>query len=147
MLKALARRQQEQSQIALRKPAQFDPAMYNASHINWPGSGDLNLPGSESSFDYVESGPPGPSGRGQSSPYNLPSEIAIARRMMQQSANRAFEQPMGGAVAYGQQPITPSMPSPNSQQLTSSSTAQQKMLSFQQQLSQPRQTDMQFPYY
>jgi len=147
MLRALAKRQQEQSQIALRKSAQFDPAMYSASHVNWPGSGDLNLPGSESSYDYVDSGPPGPSVRSQSSPYNLPSEIVIARRMMQQSANRGFEQPMGGAVPYGQQPITPSMPSPNSQQLASPSTAQQKMLSFQQQLGQPRQTDMQFPYY
>ena len=145
MLRALARRQQEQSQTAIGKPTQFDPAMYGAGHVNWPGSGDLNLPGSESSYDYIESSPAGPSGRSQSSPYNLPvSEINLARQMMQTPGNRGFER---GTVPYGQQPITPNMPSPNSQQLTSPNSAQQKILSFQQQLNQQRPSDMQFPYY
>ena len=148
MLRALARRQQEQTQTVLGKPPQFDPAVYGASQMNWASSGDLNLPGSEPSYDYIESSPAGPSGRSQSSPYTLPaSEISLARRVMQSSGGPGYEQSLRGTVPYGQQPITPSMQSPTSQQLTSPNSAQQKILTFQQQMNQQRASDMQFPYY
>ena len=144
----MARRQQEQSQGAVGKPTQFDPSLYGAGQSSWSSSGQFNLPGSESSYDYMDASPAGTSIRNQSSPYNLPvSEINRARQMMQSSGNRGYEQSMRGTVGYGQQHMTPSMPSPNSQQMTSPNNAQQKMLSFQQQLSQQRPSDMQFPYY
>lgn len=147
MLRALARRQQEQS-IGKPTGAQYDPAVYGTGQASWSAPGQFNLPVSEASYDYIETNAAGPSGRSQSSPYNLPvSEINLARQMLQSSGNRSFEQPMRGTVQFGQQPLTPSMPSPNAQQMTSQNNVQQKMLSFQQQLNQQRQSDPQFPYY
>lgn len=150
MLRALARRQQEQSQGAIGKPtgAQFDQAIYGAGQSNWPTQGQFNLPTSETSYEYMEANTAGPSGRSQPSPYNLPvSEITLARQMMQTAGGRGYEQSMRGNLSYGQQPINPSMSSPSSQQMTSPNNVQQKILSFQQQLNQQRPNDMQFPYY
>ncbi|XP_065059642.1 aryl hydrocarbon receptor nuclear translocator homolog isoform X3 [Rhopilema esculentum] len=143
MLRALARRQQEQTQTSIGKPptSQYDQAMYGASQPNWPGAGQFNLPGSDNAYDYMDSSAVG-SSRGQSSPYNLPvSEINLARQMLQSSGSRGFEQSARGQVPYGHQQTPQSMPSPNAQQ--------QKLLNYQQQqqMGQQRPSDMQFPYY
>eukprot|EP00112_Aurelia_sp_Birch-Aquarium-sp1_P006658 Seg1730.6 transcript_id=Seg1730.6/GoldUCD/mRNA.D3Y31 product="Aryl hydrocarbon receptor nuclear translocator" protein_id=Seg1730.6/GoldUCD/D3Y31 len=149
MLRALARRQQEQTQSSLGKvsASQYEQGVFAAGQVNWPsGVGQYGLPGAEAAYDYMDTNTGSTSARPQSSPYNLPvSEITLARQMMQSSANRGYEQPIRGGMPYGQQPVTPNMPSPNSQQMQGTNSA--KILNYQQQMSQQRSSDMQFPFY
>lgn len=149
MLRALARRQQEQTQSSLGKvsASQYEQGVFAAGQVNWPsGVGQYGIPGAEAAYDYMDTNTGSASARPQSSPYNLPvSEITLARQMMQSSANRGYEQPIRGGMPYGQQPVTPNMPSPNSQQMQGTNSA--KILNYQQQMSQQRSSDMQFPFY
>ena len=153
MLKAMARRQQAESRIENQAGAQYDQAMFPAaSQTNWPGSGQYNLPGAEGHFDFMDAtssqAVPQASSRQQSSPYSLPvSEINIARQILQSTGNRGFEQTLRGNLSYGASSAGPIMPSPNAQQVNTSTNIPQKIIGYQPQMGQQRPPDMQFPYY
>lgn len=149
MLKALARRRQEQG--SLPKPgAQYEQGIFGPNQPSWPGPGHFNLPGTEGSFEYMDNAPNGAVSQAnprQSSPYSLPaSEINFARQIMQ-SGSRGFDQPIRGDMQFGATSTRPDIPPVNLQHMSSSANAQQKSVGFQQHQMEQQRPDMPFLFY
>eukprot|EP00794_Sanderia_malayensis_P010123 gene10123-11157_t len=153
MLKALARRRQEQTHAPLDKSSpQYEQGMYG-SGPGWSGSGQYSLPGADGAAyeGYMEtSHTPQGGHRQQSSPYNLPvSEINIARQIMQSSGSHGYDQTVRSGMPYASSSAGgPDMPQSSMQTISSTSNAPQKPMTYQQQQQQGlERSDMRFMYY